>query len=348
VRFVLAGAGHVGRTLLDILAERDPLLRERYGVHFRCVGVADSGGAAHAPGGLPLRALAELKRARRSVAELGTHGLGALALLDAVEADLLFEATPSPAHVGPGGVRGGGGEPGLSLARAALGRGMPVVMASKGPLVEGGFAELAALSDWGAPGGPALRFSGAVCGAMPTVNVGWRDLAAARITRVEGALNLTTQLLLSRMLAGAPYPEALAEAQGAGVAEPDPTLDVEGWDAASKLVILANAALGVPARLSQVTVEGMRGVGPELLARARASGGRVSLLATAEPDAERYRLAVRPEVLPADHPLGRLGAREMGVVFRTDLYGTVTVVSGEQGPGGASAAMLRDALSLLR
>lgn len=342
LRFLLTGVGNVGRPLLEMIHERAALLRERYRLELRPVGLADSGGAAVDPRGLDLGAVLEAKRARRSVATLpgvGRPGMSGLALVREVEADLLLESTPTNLT---------DAQPGLDIVREALRRGLPCVLASKGPLVLA-FQELAALSDWESPGRPALRFSGAVCGAMPTVNVGRRDLALGTLGLMEGVLNSTSHLMLCRMGEGLTYEAALKEAQEIGIAEPDPTLDVDGWDAANKLVILANAVLRVPTVLRDVTVTGMRGVTRAELDAARARGGQVLLLARAEPkDGGRWELSVRPTVVGAEHPLGRLGAREMGLVYHSDIHGKLTLISGEQGAWGASAAMLRDVLDLAR
>ncbi len=339
VRFVLTGLGNVGRNFLEIVHERRALLRERHGLELHAVGVADSGGAAVDPLGLDLEALVSFKRERRSVALLprvGRPGLSGLDLVREAAADVLLEATPTSVK---------DGQPGLDIVRAALERGLPAVLASKGPLVLA-YEQLAAMSDLEAPGRPALRFSGAVCGAMPTVNLGRRDLALARFSLLEGVLNSTSHLLLCRMGQGATYEEALAEAQAIGIAEPDPSLDVDGWDTANKLVILANAVLRVPTKLADVQVTGMRGVTRAELDAARASGGQVLLLARAEPRGRRWELTVRPTAVSAEHPLSRLGPREMGLVYRSDLHGVMTLINGGAGPGGASAAMLRDLLDL--
>lgn len=340
LRLVLTGLGNVGRNFLEIIHERRALLRERYGVEFRAVGMADSGGTAVDPEGLDLGAVIAAKKERRSVASLarvGRPGMTGPSLVREVDADVLLESTPTNLT---------DAQPGLDIVRAALGRGMASVLASKGPLVLA-YSELAAMSDLDARGKPALRFSGAVCGAMPTVNLGRRDLAAGRISSLEGVLNSTSHLLLSRMGQGATYAEALAEAQAIGIAEPDPSLDVDGWDTANKLVILANSVLRVPTRLSDVQVTGMRGVTRVELDEARARGGQVLLLARAVPRGEAWELSVRPTVVGSEHPLGRLGAREMGLVYRSDIHGVMTLINGEQGPWGASAAMLRDLLELV-
>lgn len=342
LRLLLTGVGNVGRPVLEMLQERAALLRERYRLELRVVGVADSGGAAVDARGLDVAAVLEAKRAKRSVAALpgvGRPGMDGLTLVREVEADLLLESTPTNLT---------DAQPGLDIVREALRRGMPCVLASKGPLVLA-FQELAALSDWDSPGKPALRFSGAVCGAMPTVNVGRRDLALGTLGLLEGVLNSTSQLMLSRMGEGRTYEEALKEAQEIGIAEPDPSLDVDGWDTANKLVILANAVLRVPTTLKDVAVTGMRGVTRAELDSARARGGQVLLLARAEPrEGRRWELSVRPTVVGGEHPLGRLGARDMGVVYRSDIHGQVTLLSSGEGAWGASAAMLRDVLDITR
>lgn len=342
---IVTGLGNIGLNLLDVLSTRQILLRERYDLALPVIGVADSSGVAYAPQGLDLGALVAFKRGGGRVANLpgiGRPGVPALALVEDAEASLLFEATPTNLV---------DGQPGLDLVRTALGRGMHAVLASKGPLVLA-FSELAALSDWSGADRPALRFSGAVGGALPTINVGRRDLAGSRISRVEAVLNGTSQVILGLMTEGQSFEQALTEAQRRGIVEPDPALDVDGWDAANKLVILANAVLQQPSVLAHVAVQGIKDVRVEELQAARSAGGRVSLLAVAELQAgadatTAYRLHVRPTVLPAEHPLARLRLDEMGFVFHTDIYGRLTVACADQGPVGAAAAMLRDVIDIL-
>ncbi|NTV65581.1 MAG: homoserine dehydrogenase, partial [Oscillochloris sp.] len=255
------------------------------------------------------------------------------------EAEVLLEATPTNLR---------DAQPGLDIVRAALRNGTHAVLASKGPLVFA-YHELAALSDLaGPPGAPALRFSGAVGGALPTINVGRRDLAGAVINRAELIVNGTTQVILELMAGGMSFDSALAAAQAQGIVEPDPALDVDGWDAANKLVIFANAVLGQPTHLADLRVSGISEVQEAELHAAWAAGGRISLVGLAErqPDG-RYDLSVAPTLLPRDHPLARLGQGEMGAVFYTDIIGRTTVSSLEDGPLGSTQAMLRDVIEII-
>jgi homoserine dehydrogenase len=348
-RLILAGLGNVGRSFLGILRSQEALLRDRYGVAFAVVAAADSGGAASDPNGLDIEAILVAKRAGRSIATLagvGVAGMTGLDLARTRDAELLLEATP---------VNLRDGQPGLDIVRAALKRGIPVVLANKGPLALA-YAELAELSDIGeeteergrSADWPALRFSACVGGAMPTVNAGWRDLAGCRIERVEAVLNGTTQGILRAMEAGVSYADALAERQRRGLAETDPTLDVEGWDAANKIVILANAVLRRTTSLADVAIEGITRLTTEGLHAATARGERMVLLCLAEHVGDDYQLSVRPTALPLDHPLARMGGDEMGIVYYTDISGRLSMTTRESDPVPTAAAMLRDALEIVK
>jgi homoserine dehydrogenase len=298
----------------------------------------DSGGAASAPEGLDLSSLIQAKREGRSVGTLpGAHpGMGGLELLETIEADVLLEASPTNYQ---------DGEPGLSLVRGALSKGLHAVLASKGPLVLA-FPELAALSDWSQPARPRLRFGATTCGALPTLSMGRRDLAGARILHVEGILNLTSQVILGLMAEGRDLVHAVSEAQRLGLAETDPSLDLEGWDAAAKLVIVANAVLDIPARLEDVSIRGITGLDPAEVRTARLQGIRYALLAVAERTEGGYRLRVGPAGLPPDHPFARLEDDEGAILYEADIYGRMIATLARQGPLGTAAAMLRDLIEI--
>ena len=338
-RYILTGLGNIGRNVLEILLTNGELVRNRYNLELICVGVADSSGVAYDPAGMDIAAIAELKRSGGKVAALPSFrpDLDPISLVQHADAELLLEAMPTNLV---------DGQPGLDTVRVALERGMHAVLASKGPLVLG-YTELAALSDLsGDPRKPGLRFSGAVGGGLPSINVGWRDLAGARISKVEMVVNGTTQVILEEMAKGATFAEALAEAQRQGIVEPDPSLDVDGWDAANKLVIMANAVLNRPTKLGDLAVTGIREVSAEEIAAAWGAGGRISVVGLAEYDGSDYRFSVRPTVLGPEHPLAHLRLGEMGIVYYSDIVGRTTVASLEDGPIGSCAAMLRDVIEI--
>ena len=337
IRIVVVGVGNIGRRFLSIVARKAEDLRRRYGLCFKLVGAADSRGTALDPNGLDLGRIVALKTEKKSVANYaggGRSGMSPRQLVQQVEADILCEASPVNLVTG---------EPGLGCIRAALGKGMHVVTANKGPLVLA-YTELTRLAD---EKGVGFRFCGTVCGGLPAINLGQRDLSGATIERLEALPNLTTSFILDKMTQGQSYAQALAAAQAQGCAEADPSLDVDGWDAAAKLVILANSVLGIPTTLDDVTVQGISGVTADDLKQAKKEGKVIKLVASADrqPDGG-YTLTVAPTPLPADHALARLSGQQMGIVYHTDIYGTISAAIVENEPIPSAAAMLRDLLTI--
>lgn len=356
-RIALAGLGHVGSSVLSILQRETQTLRQRYGVQFLITGIAELGGGAIDENGLDLAVLLETLQAKKSVASLphvGKPGMLAIELIEAARPDFLLEATP---------VNLQDGQPGLGIVKTALQQGVHVVLANKGPLALA-YQELATMSDLGFGWGgvynnqftpitgrkpcPKLRFSACVAGALPTINVGARDLAGVAILRLEAVFNGTTQYILRAMEQGHSYEEALDDAQRRGIAETDPSLDVDGWDAAAKLVIAANAVLGQPTCLADVNVQGIRHLSNDYVQQTLAEGHRIVLVCLAEKIGDHYKLSVQPTPLPLEHPLARITPDEMAVAYYTEDVERLFVASSEPSATPAAAAMLRDMLDIIR
>ena len=235
------------------------------------------------------------------------------------------------------------GQPGLDCARVALRRGVSVVLADKGPLVHA-FGELTATAR---QMGAGLAYSATVCGALPVVNIGRRDLIGCDIRRVRGIFNSTSNSILQAMAGGGSYAEALRQAQLDGIAEANPALDVEGWDTANKLVIITNSILGQPATLADVApVIGITHITQEEIRERARRGQVVKLVATAERKNGHYMLSVQPEWLPAGDFLAGVSGWEMGIVFETDIMGLQQLKVDERGPVPTAGAVLRDVINL--
>jgi len=337
-RVVVSGLGAVGTSLLQLLLDRADDLRERHSLVVDVVGAVDSRGAAASAGGLDLAAVLATKRGGASAADLPGAGRPGARVADVLAevgdgVDVLVEA-------GPGDLGDGGA--GLAAVREAQRRGLDVVLANKAPLV------LAWGEVTGGAGGSRVRYGACAGGAVPTVDAGRRLLASASALRVETALNSTCNLVLRLVEGGATAEEAIAEAQRRGVAEPDPSTDVDGWDAAVKLVIIANAVLGRAAVLDDVAVTGIRDVDPAELAAARERGEAVVLVGLAEREGpeEEWRLSVRPTALARTHPLARMEPEEQGVVFTTDVAGRLAVTGYAPDAVPTAASVLRDLVDL--
>ncbi len=338
IHTALIGLGNVNRNFLKLLEMKGERLRTQYGLEFRVTCVADSSGVAVNLTGFDAVQMRQFKEQGGRVQQLpgfvpGQSPAAVLAELPRTQCDLVLEASPVNLTTG---------EPGLSATRAALARGISVVLANKAPLVLA-FRELHELA---AANQAGLAFSATVCGALPVLNIGRRDLIAAEILSLRGIFNSTSNFILEEMAQGRSYADALSEAQRRGIAETDPSLDVEGWDTASKLVIIANSFLGIHTRLSDVAVQGITQIRGEDLAAALAAGTTIKLLASAQKTPMGYQLTVAPVVLPQAEFLAQCSGWEMGVEIHSDIYGKMYYKIWEREPLPTAAAMLRDAVNL--
>jgi homoserine dehydrogenase len=212
------------------------------------------------------------------------------------------------------------------------------VLANKGPVVLA-FRELHATAG---RTGAGLKYSATVCGGLPVLNIGRRDMIAGEILRLRGVFNATTNFILDEMAAGVAYGDALAEAQRRGIAEADPSLDVDGWDTANKLLIIANSLLGADISLEDIEVTGIAGVTTQMIAAEAALGNVIRLVASAE--AGRYSVA--PLALPGADFLAQCKGWEMAVEMLTDIYGINYHKLWEREPTPTAASMLRDAVHI--
>ena len=336
IRTALIGVGAVNRSFLEILMRKAERLQTQYGLSFRIVLAADSSGVIRRAAGFDPQQLYQFKRNGGRLNTLPEVVNAPLTqVLQETDCDLVLEASP---------VNLKDGEPGLSVTRTALACGMNVVLANKGPLVLA-FRELHELAAQKKVG---LAYSATVCGALPVINIGQRDLIAADIIMLRGIFNSTSNFILAEMNSGRSFADALAEAQRRGIAEADPSLDVEGWDTANKLVIIANSMLGIHTTLHDVQVTGITGITTAQLQAEARHGRTIKLVATAQRTSQGYHLTVAPTTLDQSDFLGSCSGWEMGIEIHSDLYGKLYHKIWEDSPLPTASAMLRDAVNLMR
>jgi homoserine dehydrogenase len=182
---------------------------------------------------------------------------------------------------------------------------------------------------------------------LPTLDVGLSCLAGTEVLSAEGILNGTTNYILTRMHEdGSPYGEALAEAQKMGVAEPDPSLDVEGRDTANKILLIANEVFQAGLSLQDVAVEGITKVTLQGIQRAKEEGKVIKLIGKVEKKDGRILASVAPMALAANHPLASVRGTEKAISYLTDTMDRVTVSGGKSNPLGAAAALLKDIIRI--
>ncbi|PSP76152.1 homoserine dehydrogenase [Halobacteriales archaeon QS_1_68_20] len=306
MRLAIVGAGAVGRAVADLATSHGHVV----------TALADSTSAAVDPDGLDVSAALARKD------ETGRVGHDDPERALSADYDALVEATPTTL---------GDAQPGFGHARTALERDRHVVLANKGPVAER-YEELMALPDRSEGD---VRFEATVGGAIPVLST-VEDLGPERVTAVRGVLNGTANFVLSRMAAeGLGFEHVLAEAQDLGVAEADPSFDVEGTDAALKCVILANVLSDGGYTLDDAEVAGIRDLPGSALDLAAEDGRTVRLVG----EATREGVRVGPRLVPENGTLAVTGTRNIVQVETRDAGRLNVSGRGAGGPETASAVL---------
>lgn len=335
LRLLLVGFGNVGRRLAEILLDR-PSYPGLAGFDATVVAVVTGrhGTVAHGAG-------VDLDEALRAVTvgrDFSTHphraSLDAAAAVASLDYDVLVETSPLSVA--------GRGEPAASWIRAALARGRHVVTANKGPIAWC-YRELAALAE---AHGCRLRFEATVMDGAPVFSLARRCLRGNTVRRVAGVLNSTSNLVLELIGQGASTEAAVAEAQRLGVAETDPTLDLDGWDAAVKLACLATVLMGGDLPPEAVARTSVRAVSPDRVRAVEAAGRRLKMVAEAFWDGEKVVGRVLPCELTPDEPFAQVRGQGSALRLVTDILGALLIA--EEGPDLSSTAygLLADLLEI--
>jgi homoserine dehydrogenase len=337
IRVALVGFGNVGRRFAEKL--RGPYARalKAEGALVRVTGIATAGhGVAVDPRGIDLGRALRLVAKGRPLDSLhrGARVRNVRAFVARVPADVLIEITPLDPRRG---------QPAVDHVRQALGRGMHVVTANKGPVA---FA-LRPLKALAARKKRLFLHEGAVMDGTPVFNLAERCLRGARILSFRGTLNSTTNLVLSRMEEGLTASAAVREAQALGIAEADPRNDLEGWDAAVKGCAIANGLMGASIRPSQVRRRGIAGLSGLDARRALRAGTRLRLVARGVRQGRRVRISVAPERVPFGDPLSGSGP-DAALVLGTDLMGEIGVFERGATVDQTAYALLSDLLQVVR
>jgi len=323
LRIVLVGFGVIGRGLAEQLSYRSRELRSR-GLELKVVAAADSRSSAEDRRGLDM---AELLVRKKKTGSIGKSDRSAAEMIREVDADAMVELTPGTMN----------GEPALSHVRAALRSSKSVVTANKMPLALH-YEELIAEAK---RRDLEIMYGACVGGGLPVLEFGRTCAAAEPVVGIDGVVNATTNFVLSEMEKGESYDRALKAAQRLGYAEPDPSFDVRGLDAACKIVILANHVMGKAFRFADVKpLDGIEGVSASRVGGARRRSKALRLVARAD-----RSLSVRQEEVDEKSPLATTG-RSHAVIFHCEQSGDRTIAGSGAGSITTSLGVLRDLISL--
>ncbi|MEJ5293053.1 MAG: homoserine dehydrogenase [Candidatus Methanosuratincola sp.] len=333
------GFGTVGRGFADLLIEKREYLKKAFDIDWRVVAISDiKAGSVLDSKGIDLEEAVRLADSGKGIGGIPAEkkGLSALETIREGNANLIVEVTWTNIK---------DGEPGYSHIRTALEMGKHVATTNKGPIALH-YRELMRISS---ERGGRLRFEGTVLSGTPVFNLFDGPLAGCGISSIRGIVNGTTNLILSEMEKGRTYSEVLREAQRMGFAEADPTMDVDGWDAAAKASILANHFFGADVKPEGVSRKGISGITLEEVTEAVRKGGRIKLLARAwKGEGGEVRAEVSPIWIPVSDPLASIGGVTNALTFSTDALGEVTIVGPGAGRKATGYSLLADMISIAR
>lgn len=325
----ILGCGNVGRSLVKLLDRKRDELSSKHGFTFRITGVASRrlGWRANLAG-------FEIPQLLSSEPG-GETSLNVTGWLRASRADVMFEASSLNFETG---------QPAIEHIRAALNNRTHAVSANKGPVVHA-YRELTDLAN---QRNRRFFFESSVMDGIPIFAMFREGLQAIELRGFAGILNSTTNVILAEMEQGRSFEDAVKKAQDLGVAETDPSADIDGWDAAVKISALVTVLMGVELKPQQVKREGIRGLTSEMVRQAREGGSPYKLICRAQRKGNSVEGSVAPERVPFLNPLAQVSGTSSIISFETDIFPGLTVIEENPGLDATAYGMLTDFISAVR
>jgi homoserine dehydrogenase len=342
---VLVGFGNVGRRFVQLVEERRTQLAGEYDLVCRTVGISTRRhGTVWRPEGVDIAAAVALVERGGSLSALrdgpagvpSSDGIGLIDRLRASDADLRVVVETTTLDITAG-------QPAIDHVRAAIAAGCHVVTANKGPAA---FA-YAALHAEAERAGVSFLFEGTVMDGIPVFNLVRETLPAVNVLGFRGVVNATTNHILSALEDGEAFAPALARMQSLGIAEADPSLDVDGWDAAAKTAALANALMDARITPHMVDRTGLTDASGAAALSAMERGKRLRLVAAARRLADgRIEARVAPVELAATDLLAGLRGQANALVLNTDLLGEIAICQLDGSLTQTAYALLSDLVTI--
>ncbi len=337
-KLAMLGFGNVGQAFVRLIQRKEVQLREEYGITLSITAIATgSHGRAINPEGIDSEKALTLMETGLPLDSLSILPAPTdnLAFIQASGADILLENTP---------VSYADGQPALDHIRTAIQSGMHAVTANKGPVVHG-YHTLTALA---AEHNVLFLFESTVMDGAPVFGVYREALPTAVVDRISGVLNSTTNLILTRMEDGESFDQAVAYAQSIGIAETDPSGDVDGWDSAVKISALITVLMDTPFTPDRVDRTGIRGITPTEIAQAASQGKRWKLLCEAWRENGQIQARVAPGMIATDNPAYTINGTTSIVTLESDVLGALSLLEADPGPHTTAYGLLADLLNAVK
>jgi homoserine dehydrogenase len=338
MRIAIIGYGGVGRAFVELINyKKSELLKE--GLDIKLNYIIGRTGGVYNPNGIDIDDFIQYSKDKKDFTSYPNGGSKSLVFQDILrnaDIDMLVETTPTNIV---------DGEPGMTHILNSLKAGFHVVTANKGPVVLG----YKKLRDLAIKNNVQLGIGCTTGGALPSINAGIFDMTGANINSIEGILNGSTNYILNIMESEKiEYDEALKKAQELEIAEKDPTLDVEGFDTATKLLILTNVLLNKEMKLEDIVIEGITKLKAFDIEKARKEGKRYKLIGKAIKNGDHVEISVKLEKIGIDNPFYIADGKNKAVKYTSDTLGDLTIIGGASGVTPAAASILRDIINIHR
>jgi homoserine dehydrogenase len=334
LRLAIVGFGRVGQEFTRLLLSKREWLFNAMGLDIKVLAIADS-----MKGSLASKKGLDLKRVLGTVESEGTlmsYGreltdLSTVGILEHCNADIMVELTTLNIDTG---------QPAIDHVKTAFEMGMDAITANKGPIAFA-YDKLKAMAS---AKNAHFRFEGTVMDGTPVFNLVERALPGCRVEAISGILNSTTNFVLAMMERGKSMEDALEEAKRLHITEADPSIDIDGWDAAVKIAALANVLMDARTTPKGVEREGIRNVSLESIRQAASKGKKVKLVANAERTSGVVRTEVAPKLVGPESPFWCLNGTSSALTLKTDLMGKITIIEDEPTLAQTAYAILSDML----
>lgn len=327
----IIGFGGVSKAFIRLLIEKEDNLREK-GLNLKVKYIIKSDGGIYNKEGINLR---DIISSNYNLKDFDfKEDVNINTIINNKDIDTLVELTSTNIETG---------EPGLTHVKLALQNKMNVVTGNKGPIL----LEYRTLKKIADKNNVKLGIGCTTGGALPSINVGSIDIAGADILSIEGILNGTSNFILSQMYEEEiEYEEALNKAISLGIAEANYKLDVEGFDTASKILILANVLMNADLSLDDIEIEGINNLKKEIILEEKYRGNKIKLIGKVYKENNKIKSYVKPKVINSEHPLYFVDNKNKGVCYKTDILGDISIIGGASGTINAAASILRDIINL--
>ena len=335
---VMIGFGNVGKAFAKLLLRKKDQIAEQYQITTSVTAIATANhGAAIDLNGIDLEEAIRLIDGGKVITPLSKEPppMDGLDCIRRSHAEVLLENTPVNYETG---------QPAVDFIRAALGIGMHAVTANKGPIVHA-YRELTRLAD---AQGVKFLFESSVMDGAPIFSLFRSALPTANLLRFQGVLNSTTNVILTAMERGRSFKQAVAYTQSIGIAETNPSGDIDGWDASVKVAALITVLMNIPFKPQAVDRQGIRGITTQDIADARAQGKRWKLVCTAERTETGVSAKVVPQMISPESPLYLVDGTTSIVQFETDVLGKLSIIEENPGLHTTAYGLLSDYLNAVR